>query len=325
MKAYVTGGTGFIGGRVVAKLRDRGHEVTCLVRTASNTGKLEELGINLVTGDVTDKKSLLATMSGHDWLFNLANVYSFWEPDVTVYRRINVHGTRHVMEAALELDIPKVIHVSTFGVWGKPAESPITEETPVGPRRFADYFQTKYEGDIIAWGLYESRGLPLTVVYPVGVLGPGDPKTTGKYIQQLVRKKLPARAFEDRMFTFVHVDDVAEAICRVAEREGTTGQKYLIGKERRSFGELNQMIVEIPGVKLPYLKMPDALVIPWARILTLIANIIKKPPMWMMAVDQMRVMKYGAEADGSKAERELGITYRPVQQAVREMIDSLEG
>lgn len=325
MKIFITGATGFIGTHLVKRLVQTKHELYCLVRKTSNISELDKPGVILITGDVTDKHSLLKGMKGCEWVVNLANVYSFWEPDKRVYKAVNVEGTRKVMECALEAGVSKVVHISTAGIYGKPADSPFTEESPVGPVCFSQYFQTKYEGDLVAWEFYEKKRLPLLMVYPGAVLGPGDPKATGKYIDDLIHRRLPARVFEDSVLTWVYVKDVAEAIVKALEKENNLGEKYLVGKYRLSMREINEMIREISGVPLPKFRLPDPLVTLNAFILTQVANIIKKPPLWGMSRDQIRTMKKGFRFDGSKAERELGITYTPIRQALKETIESYQG
>ncbi len=322
MNIFITGATGFIGIHLVKRLTQTGHELFCLARKTSDVRKLEEQGITLINGDVTDKDSLLEGMRGCQWVINLANLYSFWKPKKQIFSDVNIKGTLNVMECALETGVSKVVHVSTAGIYGKPADSPFTEESPVGPARFSEYFRTKYEGDLIAWELYEKRGLPLVMIYPTAVLGAGDPKATGQYIQNLIHRRLPATVFDDRIFTFVYVKDVAEAIIRAAEKENNIGEKYLVGKHQLSWREINQMVSEISGVPLPKIHLPDFLAMVNARLLTLVANLIKKSPIWGMAIDQIRTMKEGAQADGSKAERELGISYTPIRVALEEAIAS---
>jgi dihydroflavonol-4-reductase len=324
MKVFITGATGFIGTHLVKRLVQTEHEMCCSVRKTSNVRALEELGVTLVTGDVTDKASLLEGMRGCDWVINLANIYTLWEPNRQLYTDVNVEGTQNVMECALETDVSKVVHVSTYAVYGKPADCPFTEECSVGPVRFSEYARTKYEGDLIAWELYEKKGLPLVMIYPGNVLGPGDTKATGQYIQNLIYRRVPATAFHDVILTWVHVRDVAEAIVRAAEKEDNIGEKYLVCGQQLSIREINEMISEISGVPLPNLTFPDWLAMVNATLLTGLANLIKKPPMWGMATDQIRTTKEGCKADGSKAERELGITYTPIRVALEEAIASYQ-
>jgi dihydroflavonol-4-reductase len=324
MKVFITGGTGFIGTHTVKRLAQTEHELHCLVRKTSDTQLLRELGATLVTGDVTDRDSLLKGMKGCDWVVNMAALYSFWEPDRGLYRAVNVEGTQNVMECALDTHVSKVVHVSTVVTYGKPADRPFTEDCCAGSDRFSHYAQTKYEGDLVAWELYEKRGLPLVMVYPSGVVGPGDPKATGQYVQNLVHGRMPGRVLQDSIITFVHVRDVAEAIVRALEKEGNIGEKYFVCAEGISMRECDEMISEISGVPLPKLTMPDWMVVANAKLLTGLANLVKKPPMLGMSTDQIRTMKEGFQADGSKATSELGITYTPVRVAFEEAIESYQ-
>jgi dihydroflavonol-4-reductase len=322
MKLFITGATGFIGTHLVQRLAQTEHEMVCLVRETSDVSTVERVGAILATGDVTYKDSVLEGMRGCDWVVNLANVYTYWEPEEWIYTEVNVKGTRNVMECALETGVSKVVHVSSMVVYGKPADVPFTEESPVGPVRFSEYAETKYQGELAAWDLHESRGLPLVMVYPAGVLGPGDHKATGEYIQDLIHRRRPATAFHDSIMTAVHVRDVAEAIVRALEKEDNFGEKYLIGKERLSIGDLMDMVCEISQVPPPPMQLPDSVVLATARLLTGLANLTKKPP--YLGMDWCRTAKEGFQGEGSKAERELGLTYTPIRRAIEEAIASYQ-
>lgn len=322
MKIFVTGATGFIGSKIVTRLAQTDHNIVCLVRATSHMEPLKKLGVNLVIGDVTNKTSVVGGMKGCDSVVNLANVYSFWEPNKQIYTNVNVDGTRNVMQSAIETSVGKVVHVSTYGVYGNPSDCPFTEESKVGSYRTCEYTRTKYAGDLIAWKLYEEQGLPLVVVYPCNVLGVGDTKATGQYIRDTILRRLPATAFEDTVFTFVHVNDVVEAIVSALEKKDNIGQKYIIGKYHLSIRELNQMIKGISGVSLPKIKLPGILATIAAAFLTRVADLTKNPPPWGMCSDQVRSMKESVVADGSKAEKELGITYTPIRTALEEVIAS---
>ncbi len=323
MKIFITGGTGFIGKFTTELLSKTNHQLKLLVRKTSNSSFLKKLNVTIVEGDLADKKSLLEGMKDCDSVINIAALYSLWEPNKNIYSEINVDGTRNVMECALEAGIKKVVHISTAGVYGKPKEEPFTEESPVGPIQYSEYFKTKYEGELIAWDLYEKKGLPLVVIYPVCVLGSGDTKASGRYIQDIINRKLPATVFKNSIFSYVYVKDVAQAIVNALEKENNIGEKYLVGNYRYTWGEINKMINEISGVPLPKFNLPDSVTMMNAFFLTGLANLIKKPPLWGMAIDQMKVMKVGFSVDGSKAERELGIKYTPIRVALEEAIKTL--
>lgn len=320
MKVFITGGTGFIGRHLVRRMAQTEHELYCLARRTSNTRELKELGAHIVIGDVTDRVSLSEGMRGCDWVFNLANVFSWWEPDKNIYRRVNVEGTRNVMECALEADVSKVVHVSSIVVWGNPEESPLREETPVAPVRRSEYSRTKYEGDQIAWQLYREKGLPLVMIYPCGVVGSGDPKLSGETIKRLIEGRLPARVFDNVICTYVHVRDVTEGILKAAEKRSNLGEKYIIGNARLTFGEYYALVSDVSGVAPPRLHMPDPVVLFNARVLTWIADRIKRPPLWGISSDAMRTSHDGIIADGSKAERELGLVYTPIRKAIEDEV-----
>jgi dihydroflavonol-4-reductase len=322
MRAFVTGATGFVGSQVVKRLVRSGHEVACLVRRGSATSFIEGLGARLVRGDLTDKPSLVAGLAGADWLLNVGAAYSFWARDRRSYRQVNVDGVRNVMEAALETGVSKVVHVSSVVVYGQPAVSPVTEDRPVGPVRFSEYARTKYEGDLVAWALHAERGLPLVTVYPGAILGPNDPKATGQYIQSLIRGRMPATILNDATFPFVHVNDVATGIVRAAEAPGNIGARYFLVGENLTFGIVNQLIAETAGIRLPFMRMPDALAVGMAAVLTALSLITRRPPLFGLSLDQVRTMGRSSVFDGRKAERELGMTYTPVREAIRGAVES---
>lgn len=326
MKIFITGGTGFIGKQVLNQLNNTQHQLVCLVRkTNPDKEKLQNAGIDVVEGDIRDKTSILQGMKGCDCLINMASIYSFWEPDNSVFKSVNVDGTRNVMESALETNISKVVHISTVGIFGKPSDVPIVEKSNPGPVRFSRYFQTKFEGERIAWELYKNNGLPLVVVYPCAVLGAGDPKASGAYVSRLINKRLPSTVFKNSILTWVHVNDVALGIIKATEKPNNIGERYIIGKHQLSLGDFNEMISDISGVSLPFMSMPDFLAMASAYMLTGLSNLIKKTPIWDMSLNQMKVMKEGFIADGSKAENELGITYTSIRTALEEQIAAING
>jgi dihydroflavonol-4-reductase len=323
MKIFVTGGTGFIGTYLVKQLAQTKHELHCLAREKSNTQFLKETGANIFVGDVTDKASILKGMEGCDWVIHLASSFVFWVTDNQLFNDVNIAGTRNVMESALEKGISKVVYISSAGVFGN-AEWPVTEETPVGTERASKYLRTKYEGDLIAWNLYEEKKLPLVVIYPSAVIGANDPKAAGQYIRNYAKGRMPAQILTKLYFSFVHVKDVADAIVRALEKENNIGEKYIVSAENYTWGEINKIISEISGKRLPFLKLPIWLTVLASYMLTGMANLMGKPPLWDMSVDQISLMKQGFKIDGSKVERELGITYTPVYDGIKEVIESFK-
>ena len=322
MKIYITGGSGFIGQHFVKHLITEGHKPVCLVRSTSNTEELKKIGAQLVIGDITDKTSIKG-MDGCGYLVHMASSFEFWVPNNKVFYDVNIVGTRNVMESVLENGISKVVYISSATVYGN-AKWPITEETVVGTERAGKYVRTKYEGDLIAWDLYEKSKLPLIVIYPSAVVGANDPKACGRYFKNYAEGRMPAQVLTKHPFPFVHVKDVAEVIVRALEKQNNIGEKYIVSAENPTFGELNQMIRKISGTKLPIIKLPDWATSMTSYLVTGIANLIRKPPIWDLSIDQVELMKQGFIIDGSKVERGLGIKYTSVYDGIKESIESLQ-
>jgi dihydroflavonol-4-reductase len=324
MKIFITGGTGFIGTHLVRRLAEARHDLYCLARPTSRTETLRQIGAKVVPGDVTDKQSLTDGMRGCDSVINLANFFEFWAPDRRVYHDVNIVGTRNVMAAAIAAGVSKVIHVSTVAIYGG-ARWPITEASEVGVRCPSKYAQTKRAGDLAAWEMHRESHLPLVMIYPGGVIGPDDHKATGRYVSNLIRGKMPAQVLTGSVFAWVHVRDVAEAIVLALEKNGNLGEKYLIVAENLTFGDINRMLSELSGARLPGLTMPDSLTFALAHVLTGLADLTKSPPLLDLAIDQIRLMKQGFRADGSKAVRDLGLSYTPIRKALEDEIRSVRG
>lgn len=321
VKTFVTGSTGFIGSHLVRRLSQTNTKLYCLARRSSNIQNLKDVGATIVSGDVTDKNSVLEGMKGCDSVINLANIYTFWEPNNRIYTDVNVEGTKNVMESALENSISKVVHVSTSLIYGKPKESPFNEESPVGPVRYSEYARTKYQGDLIAWKLFKEKSLPLVVVYPCMVIGSGNPKWGGQLVRNLVEKRVKARACDNHIAPMVHVKDVAEVIVKALEKEGNIGQKYLVGQQIYN-REFCQIVSQISGVPLPRMYLPDSVAMAGAFFLTMLANLTKKAPMWGLSIDSLRTATHDYVVDATKVERELGIKYSPIKVALEEEIAS---
>ena len=322
LKVFVTGGTGFIGHHLVRRLSEEGHQIRCLVRKSSNYQPLVDLGAQPVFGSVTDRSTVCSGMEGCDWLFHLANLYSMWEPNTARFHTVNVEGTRIVLEAALEAGVKKVVYVSTVAVYGKPAQSPFTEMCERGPVLFSEYARTKSAAEKLAWELHHTRGLPLVTLYPGIVLGAGDDKASGHYIQDIIRRRVPSTIYHNSIATYIYVGDVVDAMLRAVEKPETVGQKYLLGKHDLNGREFAQMISDVSGVPLPIFRFPDWMVTGVAHLLTALAGVIRRPPLWGLSSDAARTLSNGFRCDGSKAERELGIHYTPIRKAMEEAVAS---
>lgn len=323
MRVFITGGTGFIGTRFVKRIVETDHELVCLCRKTSDTRHLEEAGARICIGDVTDSDSLLAGMEGCDWVANLAALYSWWEPDVCAFDRINVEGTRNVMESALEAGVSKVVHVSTMVVYDGPTRGYARDCEDYLGSLPSEYARTKYRGDLICWDLHAREHLPLVVVYPAAVLGGDDTKAMGDLVRNTVERRFPFRVGDNRLMTYVHVKDVGEAILRALEKSDNIGERYPVGGHTMTTRELYEMIGEVSGVKIPRVCLPDSMVKATASLCTAVANLTKRKPIMGVSSDLMNTMMQEPAVDGNATCYELGMTYTPIRVAVEEEVASV--
>ncbi len=323
MKIFITGATGFIGTHAARLLVKQGHQLVCLVRKTSHIQELEKLDVDLVWGDVRDRKTILPGMSGCEALIHLAGTSSFWESHKKIYAEVNVNGTRNVMECALETGISRVIHVSPLYVYGKPAQAKFNEESTIGPQRFSELARSKYEAERIAWVLHYKKGLPLTVCYPAVVLGPGRNRNRISPVRRIMSYSLFSRSSMNSAHTYIHVQDVAEAISRVLTLDGAVGKRYFIAHERISTRRLLAAVSEVIGSKTARVILPDSLAMFVAGASALVARVLNRPPFQGMSPEYLMTLQNSLMADGSRSQKELGMAYTPIGDAIKEEIDSI--
>jgi dihydroflavonol-4-reductase len=271
-------------------------------------------------GNTLDSGSLREAMARCDCVLNCVGLNSFWEPDPSRYRAVNVEGVRNVMEAALAIGVTKVVHVSTVMSYGFPAESPFREESPPGPHT-SEYARSKHEGDEIAWQLHRERDLPLVTVYLAAVVGAGDPKPVME-IRRFVEGRVPALIDSPHQFTYVYVKDAAEAIVRAAEHENNVGERYLVGNQRLTTRQYFELISRVAEVPMPRAVLDRRTALALARALTAGAD----HGAWnqIMPRDLIETVYRGSLVfDGSKAERDLGLRYTSIHVALEDAVADL--
>jgi nucleoside-diphosphate-sugar epimerase len=190
MRYAITGATGFVGGALARLLRDEGHEVRALVRDPARAGSLTALGVDLVPGDLDDAAALDTLCTGVDGLFHVAGWYKLGERDPFVGERVNVDGTRNVLAAAQRSGVPKVVYTSTLAV-NSDTHGQVYDETYRHTGPFTSHYDlTKARAHQVA-EQFAAEGLPVVIVQPGVVYGPGDTAQTGAFIEQVVRGKRP--------------------------------------------------------------------------------------------------------------------------------------
>jgi len=315
MKYFITGTTGFIGGRVARQLREAGHEVVAVVRNPSKAQDLAQLGITLHQGDVTDKESMRAPMTGVDGVFHIAAWYKVGVRDKSDAIPINVDGTRNVLELMQELGIPKGVYTSTLGVNEDTGGELVDETYRYNGPFYSEYTRTKAEAHRLA-DTFIAEGLPLVIVMPGLVYGPGDTSAVRVSLLQYLQRQLPMIP-QQSAYCWAHVDDMARAHILAMEK-GKPGETYIICGPMHTFVDGLKIAEQITGIPAPR-AAPAGMFKAMSVVMGLIEKIVPVPEAYTR--ESLRgtagVTYIG---DNSKARRELGYNPRPLKEGLAETL-----
>jgi dihydroflavonol-4-reductase len=314
MKAFVTGGSGFIGQQVVKKLIERDYEVFALARSPESTAVLQELGCTVVPGDITDMASMRDGMAGSDIVFHIAAWYKLGNVDWMKAEAINVGGTRKVLRLAHELGIPKIIYTSTIAVFGDTKGQLVDETYYKGGPFLTEYDRTKWLAHYkVALPLIE-KGAPITIVLPGGVYGPGDHSNIAE-MMRLFYRGLPALPGPEMTVTYAHVEDIAEGHLLAAEK-GKPGESFILAGPAIPLGEMVDFWGHLTGKPTPLLRIPANFIKPFAPLVGTLSKILPLPPVFSEESIKILGATYIARSD--KARAELGWQTRPLQTGMLE-------
>jgi nucleoside-diphosphate-sugar epimerase len=316
MKYFVTGATGFIGGVVARKLAAQGHTVITLARSPEKAGDLKALGIAVHKGDITEKETLRAPMTGVDGVFHIAGWYKIGVEDKSVGQRINVEGTRNVLEVMRDLAIPKGVYTSTLAVNSDTHGKLVDESYRFTGAHISEYDRTKAAAHDVAEEFIRA-GLPLVIVMPGLVYGIGDTSSTRTTFIQYLQGRLPLLPL-GTAFAWGHVDDIADAH-GLAMEKGTPGENYIIAGPPHTLIEAMALAEQITGVRPPALRATPGMMRLSAGLMGLLEKVVSVPETF--ASETLRVTA-GVTYIGSnaKARRDLGYRPRPLAEGLPEVL-----
>jgi farnesol dehydrogenase len=320
VKILVTGGTGFLGRRLVARL-GREHELRLLVRSVPPPASLPA-GAESARGDVTDRDSLAAAMAGCDAVVHAAALVKMVAPR-REFDRVNVGGLDHVLAAAERAGVGRLLYVSSFIALGPSEDGPggaLDESAePLRPGRpwINDYERTKSLADAAARRAI-ARGAPLTVVYPAVIYGPGE-LTEGnlvvRHLLDLAHGRLPALLGRpERRWSYAFVDDVAEGVARALA--AAPGGRWVLGGDNVTSAEFYRLAGELGAIRVPTARMPDWLATASGAALKLAARLSGTTP--RLTPDLVEIYRHDWAYDSSRARRELDYAPRPLAAGLAE-------
>ncbi len=307
MRYFVTGATGFVGSHLARKVRKQGHEVHASVRSPERAKELQTLGVQLFRGDVTDKESMREAMQGVDGVFHVAGWYKIGVKDKRDGEKVNIQGTRNVLDLMKELNIPKGVYTSSLVVNSDTHGQMKEEHYHFIGQHLSEYDRTKAVAHEVA-NEFIANGLPLVIVMPGVIYGPGDTSILRNNIQDFLDQKLPMLPSQTA-YCWGHVDDIVDGHI-LAMQKGRVGESYIIAGEPYTVVDAFKLASEITGKRAPS-------VVPYQVMKAL--SVLVKP------FDSLLPETYTSEGlreiagptylgDNSKAKRELGYNPRPFRE-----------
>ena len=324
MRVSVTGANGFLGSHIVEELLHRGHEVTALVGADIDNHLLSGMPVEVRGFDLRDRASVRSALDGAEAIIHSAACYAFWKPDPREIYRVNVDGTRHVLDAARELGVRKVVYTSSTATLSPIFRIPDDRDVPGDEEGVFDirvfrghYKMSKAMAELVALRA-AARGLPLVITHPTTVIGAGDcrPTPSGSMIQHYINGHM--KVFVEMAQNVVDVRDVA-LVHVLALEKGAPGERFVLGGDNLSMRELLAILADLTGIPAPRIALPLPLLSVIGRVMEWIADTIthKEPAATLEAALHARDSRY---VSIEKARRDLGYAPRPARAVLADAV-----
>jgi dihydroflavonol-4-reductase len=316
----VTGATGHVGNNLCRLLVARGERVRAMIRASADPAPLAGLDVEIVHGDLLDRDAIARAVDGCARVYHTAAGFLMWarDPERDIIRP-SVEGTRNVLETAASAGVEKVLYTSTSGTIGIPTSSDqCFDETHYNTTPHTHYLRGKIAAEREAFAIAERTGLPVTSIQPGFILGPRfwKPSESVAQVIQFVNQGTPI--YFEGGFGVVDVEDVALGAILAMEKGGNR-ERYIVSGETVSVKGLFDLMAELTGLKAPTIKLPVPLLRALAGLLELASRVTGRRPL----IDRSQVDEFAGRYgyfDPSKANRELGWTYRSARDTVTRTI-----
>lgn len=308
----VTGGNGFVGRAVLDLLVAAGRPVRALARSEESAAALAAAGAEPARGDILDPASLELAMDGAAVVYHVAGVNGFCFPDPAVLYRGNVDGTRNVVRAAAAAGAGRLVYTSSAATIGEEAGTTGTEWSPHRGRFLSHYERSKHEAERVAMAEAGRLGVDLVAVSPASVQGPGRTRGTAKILIDALNGRL--RLVVDSRLSVVDVADCAAGHL-LAEERGAAGERYLLSGATLTVREAVALLGRIAGSDARPRALPGPVAMAMAAGVEGAARVRgRRPP---VCREMVRTILHGHRYDGSRATRELGLAYTPIEESLR--------
>jgi dihydroflavonol-4-reductase len=314
--AFVTGGTGFLGGAIVQRLVALGRPVKALTRSDDGARKLHALGAEPVRGDVLDRGTLQDAMRSCGVVYHAAGLNAFCLRDTSPLFEINVRGSLNAVHAAADAGVGRVVYTSSAATLGEARGSHGTESSPHRGWFLSSYERSKFEAERAVLAAAHTRGIEVVSVNPASVQGPGRATGTARLLLDYLNGKL--KYVVDATISLVDIADCTEGHL-LAESRGEPGERYVLSGATLTVRDGVRRLGGLTGVEGEVRSLPPALALAAAAAVETVARLRRRNP--RVCRELVRTALHGHAYDGSRASRELGLRYTPVEETVRRTID----
>ena len=311
-EVFLTGGTGFVGEAILARLIADGRAVRALTRSDAGAERLAAAGAQPVHGDILDPVGLSAAMEGCDVVYHVAGLNGFCLPDPSELVRMNVTGTVNVVRAAGAAGVRRVVYTSSAATIGEADGTIGREDSPHRGSFLSHYEHSKWHAEREALATAADAGVELVSVNPASVQGPGRTRGTAKLLLGYLNGTL--KTVIDSRMSIVDVADCAEAHLR-AETAGVAGERYLISGATLTVREAIAVMAEIAGIEGVPRILPAPVAMATATVIGAIGRVRRRRMPFCR--EMMRTLLHGHAYDGTRATRELGLSYAPIEDTLR--------
>jgi dihydroflavonol-4-reductase len=273
---------------------------------------LEAIGAIPVEGDILELGSLERLVAGSDWVFHVAGVNEVCSPDPDLMDRVNIDGTRNVVDACRKAGVRRLVHTSSAAALGEAPGEIGDESTDHRGVYLTRYERSKHLSELI---VKDAAGIDAVVVSPSSVQGPGRATGTGRIILDVLAGKL--HVLVDARISIVDIDDCALGLVLAAER-GAAGQRYVLSGSRLTVRQAVTMLSTVTGTEIRARYLPAGLVGPAASVVEAWSKVRGRPP--VICRETARVVRAGAWYDGSKAARDLAFEYTPIEATMQKTV-----
>jgi dihydroflavonol-4-reductase len=315
-RVFVTGGTGVIGRALVEQLQARGDEVVALARSEAAAAELGDRDVQVQWGEVNDEHALAEGMRDCSLAFHLAGVNTLCVTDPERMRRVNVDGATAAVRAAKAAGLPRLVHTSSAATIGEPEGTIANEWTQHRGSYLSTYERTKTEGERAALAAARTLGQDVVCVNPSSVQGPGRASGTGRFLLAFLDGRL--KVFVNTHVSLVDIGDCVEGHLLAAER-GVSGERYLLSGIRLTMVEALALAAEVAGVERQPRLVPRFLATAGGTAAEAAFRLLRRQP--PICREMVRTLLHGHRYDGSRAQRELGLSYTPAAETLRRTVE----